>query len=54
MQRDVRLGRPAKLLGNQVALSPAALLGERAAAGEVTRMFKVHRATLYRAQRWLC
>ena len=48
MQRGVRFGRPAKLAADQVALARR-LLEEGTAAGEVARMFKVHRATLYRA-----
>ena len=48
MQRGVRFGRPAKLAADQVALAQR-LLEEGTAAGEVARMFKVHRATLYRA-----
>ena len=48
MQRGVRFGRPAKLAADQVALARR-LLEEGNTAGEVARMFKVHRATLYRA-----
>ena len=48
MQRGVRFGRPAKLAADQIALARR-LLEEGTAAGEVARMFKVHRATLYRA-----
>ena len=47
-QRGVRFGRPAKLAADQVTLARR-LLEEGTAAGEVARMFKVHRATLYRA-----
>jgi DNA invertase Pin-like site-specific DNA recombinase len=47
-QRGVRFGRPAKLGAEQVTLAQR-LLEEGTAAGEVARMFKVHRATLYRA-----
>ena len=47
-RRGVRFGRPAKLGAEQVALAQR-LLEEGTAAGEVARMFKVHRATLYRA-----
>ena len=46
-QRGVRFGRPAKLAADQIALARR-LLEEGTAAGEVA-MFKVHRATLYRA-----
>ena len=48
IQRGVRFGRPAKLASEQVALAHR-LLEEGTSAGEVARMFKVHRATLYRA-----
>ena len=47
MRRGVRFGRPAKLAAEQAALARR-LLEEGTAAGEVARMFKVHRATLYR------
>jgi DNA invertase Pin-like site-specific DNA recombinase len=52
MRRGVRFGRPAKLATDQVALARR-LLEEGTAAGEVARMFKVHRATLYRALNWV-
>ena len=48
MRRGVRFGRPAKLAAEQIALAHR-LLEEGTSAGEVARMFKVHRATLYRA-----
>jgi DNA invertase Pin-like site-specific DNA recombinase len=48
MRRGVRFGRPAKLAAEQIALARR-LLEEGTSAGEVARMFKVHRATLYRA-----
>jgi DNA invertase Pin-like site-specific DNA recombinase len=44
-QRGVRFGRPAKLAADQIALARR-LLEEGTTAGEVARMFKVHRATL--------
>ena len=47
-QRGVRFGRPAKLAVDQVVLARR-LLEEGRPAGEVARMFRVHRATLYRA-----
>jgi DNA invertase Pin-like site-specific DNA recombinase len=47
-QRGVRFGRPAKLAVDQVGLARR-LLEEGRPAGEVARMFRVHRATLYRA-----
>src|SRR3954466_7450823 len=47
-QRGVRFGRPAKLAAEQIALAQR-LLEEGTTAGEVARMLKVHRATLYRA-----
>jgi Helix-turn-helix domain of resolvase/Resolvase, N terminal domain len=47
-QRGVRFGHPAKLAADQIALARR-LLEEGTAAGEVARMFKVHRATLHRA-----
>ena len=47
-QRGVRFGRPAKLASEQITLAQR-LLDEGTAASEVARMFKVHRATLYRA-----
>jgi DNA invertase Pin-like site-specific DNA recombinase len=47
-QRGVRFGRPAKLAPEQITLAQR-LLEEGTAAGDVARMFKVHRATLYRA-----
>ena len=48
MITDEFFGRPAKLAADQVALARR-LIDEGTAAGEVARMFKVHRATLYRA-----
>ena len=48
MQRGVRFGRPAKLASEQIKLAQR-LLEEGTSAGEVARMFQVHRATLYRA-----
>jgi DNA invertase Pin-like site-specific DNA recombinase len=48
MRRGVRFGRPAKLAADQVVLAQR-LLEEGQSAAEVARMFKVHRATLYRA-----
>jgi DNA invertase Pin-like site-specific DNA recombinase len=47
-RRGVRFGRPAKPAADRVALARR-LLGEGTAAGEVARVFKVHRATLHRA-----
>ena len=47
-RHGVRFGRPAKLGAEQVTLAQR-LLDEGTAASEVARMFKVHRATLYRA-----
>jgi DNA invertase Pin-like site-specific DNA recombinase len=47
-QRGVRFGRPAKLAPEQITLARRLLEGGTA-AGEVARMLKVHRATLYRA-----
>ncbi|MFL5337452.1 MAG: recombinase family protein [Geminicoccaceae bacterium] len=46
-QRGVRFGRPAKLALEQITLAQR-LLEEGTSATEVARMFKVHRATLYR------
>ena len=47
-QRGVRFGRPSKLAAEQIALARR-LIEEGRSAREVARMFKVHRATLYRA-----
>jgi DNA invertase Pin-like site-specific DNA recombinase len=47
-RRGVRFGRPSKLAAEQIALARR-LIGEGRSAREVARMFKVHRATLYRA-----
>ena len=46
--RGVRFGRSAKLAAEQIALARR-LLEEGTATGQAARMFKVHRATLYRA-----
>jgi DNA invertase Pin-like site-specific DNA recombinase len=48
MRRGVRFGRPPKLTQDQLALAQR-LLEEGRSAREVAGMFKVHRATLYRA-----
>jgi DNA invertase Pin-like site-specific DNA recombinase len=48
MRRGVRFGRPAKLARDQLALARR-LIEEGRPASEVAAMFKVHRATLYRA-----
>jgi DNA invertase Pin-like site-specific DNA recombinase len=48
LRRGVRFGRPAKLAPGQITLAQR-LLEEGTSAGEVARMFRVHRATLYRA-----
>jgi DNA invertase Pin-like site-specific DNA recombinase len=48
MRRGVRFGRPAKLAQDQLALARR-LIEEGRSASEVAAMFKVHRATLYRA-----
>jgi DNA invertase Pin-like site-specific DNA recombinase len=50
MRRGVRFGRPDKLAADQISLAHR-LLEEGRSAGEVAAMFKVHRATLYRALR---
>jgi DNA invertase Pin-like site-specific DNA recombinase len=50
MRRGMRFGRPAKLAADQISLAHR-LLEEGRSAGEVAAMFKVHRATLYRALR---
>jgi DNA invertase Pin-like site-specific DNA recombinase len=47
-RRGVRFGRPSKLAAEQIALARR-LIEEGRSAREVARMFKVHRATLYRA-----
>jgi DNA invertase Pin-like site-specific DNA recombinase len=47
MKRGVRFGRPAKLAAEQITLAQR-LLEEGTSATEVARMFKIHRATLYR------
>jgi DNA invertase Pin-like site-specific DNA recombinase len=47
-RRGVRFGRPSKLAAEQIALARW-LIEEGRSAREVARMFKVHRATLYRA-----
>lgn len=47
-KRGVRLGRPAKLTTEQIALGQR-LIAEGKSAREVAKMFKVHAATLYRA-----
>ena len=44
----MRFGRPSKLAAEQIALARR-LIEEGRSAREVARMFKVHRATLYRA-----
>jgi DNA invertase Pin-like site-specific DNA recombinase len=50
MRRGVRFGRPDKLAADQISLAHR-LLEEGRSASEVAAMFKVHRATLYRALR---
>jgi DNA invertase Pin-like site-specific DNA recombinase len=47
MKRGVRFGRPAKRKPEQVALGQR-LIDEEKSAREVTKMFNVHAATLYR------
>jgi len=50
MRRGMLFGRPAKLAADQISMAHR-MLEEGRSAGEVAAMFKVHRATLYRALR---